>query len=113
MPEREAANRLFRHARREAIVIVVAWFLTILWTLGYCYLRGYDHAPDSWLVRWGLATPRAAEEMQQWAGFPDWVLNGVVLPWAGCTLFTLAFAAFGMADDDLGTETEQGGPRGH
>ena len=59
-------------------------------------------------MRWGLATPRTAEDLQQWAGFPDWVLSGILLPWAGCTLFTLAFAGFGMTDDDLGTETEEG-----
>jgi hypothetical protein len=113
MPPREAANRLYRHARREAIIVILVWLLTITWTLGYCYLRGYDHAPDSWPVRWGLALPRAADDLHQWAGFPDWILFGIILPWAGCTLFTLVFASFGMADDDLGIEMEEGGGHGH
>ncbi len=113
MSDRDAAARLFRHARREALVVLAVWALALAWTVGYCYLRGYEHPPDGWAVRQGLAVPRTAENFAHYGGIPDWVIFGIVVPWVACSLFTLAFCRFGMADDDLGAEADEGASHGH
>jgi hypothetical protein len=113
MPASPSAERLYRHACREARIVLLVWLLSLLWCVGYCYLFGYRHAPDSWPVKVGLA--RAAEPpadgpapLRTYLGFPDWVFFGILVPWVLCSLFTVAFAAWGMADDDLGQEQEEG-----
>ena len=108
MTDLEAQARLLPHARREALVVMIVWLLALAWTVGYCYLRGYQHPPDGWAVRAGLAAPRQAEDLGQVAGFPDWVFVGILLPWLVCTLFTIAFSLFGMRDDPLGGEAQEG-----
>ncbi|HZT78854.1 MAG TPA: hypothetical protein VFA26_01425 [Gemmataceae bacterium] len=101
---RRAAARLFRHARREAAVVLLVWAAALAWTVGYCYLRGYRHEPDSWPVRLGLAPAGEPPDLAAILGLPGWVFWGILLPWLVCTAFTFAFCLFGMTDDDLGTE---------
>jgi hypothetical protein len=109
MSDPETPRRLFRNARREALVVLAVWGLALLWVLGYCYLRGYQHAEDSLVVRLGLAEPRQPDEFEALAGFPEWVLFGIVLPWLACSAFTVWFGVFGMSDDDLGADKEEEG----
>ena len=78
----------------------------LVWTVGYCSLHGYQHPADSWLVRSGLAVDRTAEDLGTYAGIPDWVFIGIVLPWGICTLITIFMSLRGLADDDLGAEQE-------
>jgi hypothetical protein len=113
MPDRQSAARLFRHARREAVIVLVVWALALAWTVSYCYLRGYQHEEDSWVVRAGLAQPRTADNFHQVAGLPDWVVFGILLPWLGCVAFTVFFCQFLMTDDELGAEADEGGGHGH
>jgi hypothetical protein len=113
MSDRESATRLFRHARREAIVVIIVWALALTWTVGYCYLRGYQHDETSWVVQQGLAQPHTPDDFRQIAGLPEWVFFGILLPWLACTAFTIGFCLFGMTDDDLGREAEEGGRHGH
>ena len=113
MTDRQAAARLYRHARREALLVLAVWAASLLWTVGYCYLYGYEHPADSWVVQAGLARPPAPGEFRQFLGFPDWVLFGIIAPWLACTAFTMAFALFGMRDDDLGAEAGEGAGHGH
>jgi hypothetical protein len=112
MAEETPLARLYRHARREAAVVAVVWLLALTWTVGYCYLRGYQHPPDSWLVQSGLASADPGREFRQYAGLPEWVLFGILAPWLACTAFTVIFGLFIMKDDDLGTESEEA-DRGH
>jgi hypothetical protein len=111
MTDREPQARLIRHARREAAVVLVVWAAALSWAVGYCYLHGYKHDATSWVVRWGLAEVRTAEDLRLIAGFPDWVFAGIVVPWLLCTTFTIAFCFF-MTDDDLGPAKE-GAADGH
>ena len=111
MPDRQAAPTLERTARREARTVLIVWALALVWSVGYCYLRGYQHAPDAWVVQIGLAAPRTVADFEHIAGFPDWVFVGILIPWVLCTLFTFGFALYGMTDDDLGAEAEE--QRGH
>lgn len=113
MTAREAAARLYHHARAEAVFVVVVWALALLWTVGTCYLYGYQHDADSWVVRTGLARVRTPNEFSYYAGFPDWVLLGIIAPWLACTAITVFFCLFGMKDDDLGTEAEEKTDVGH
>ena len=62
-------------ARREAIQILAAWFVCLVWTIGYCALAGYGEGPVT-LV----------------AGLPRWALVGVILPWVAATAFSVWFA---------------------
>ena len=113
MPDPQGADGVYRHARREATIVLIVWALALVWSVGYCYLNGYQHEPDALVVKWGLATSRTAEDLTHIAGIPDWVCIGIILPWIFCTLFTFGFALFGMSDDDLGSEAEEGAPHGH
>lgn len=107
MQDPQAANRLFRNARREMILVLAVTVLALLWTVGYCFLFGYQHDETSWLVERGWASPRSAENFQQISGLPDWVFVGILLPWLLCTVFTIG-VCLGLKDDDLGTEAEEG-----
>jgi hypothetical protein len=112
MSHPDPAARLFQHARREALIVLAVWAVALAWTVGWCYLRGYEHAAESWPVRAGLAEVRTAADVRLTAGFPDWVFYGIVLPWFACTAFTVGFCLFVMTDDDLGTEAGEGGGHG-
>jgi hypothetical protein len=107
MHDPDDGTRLFRNARREAILVLIVWALALTWTVGYCYLHGYQHDPESWVVRNGWATLRTKDNFQHFWGLPDWVFIGILLPWLICSAFTVGFC-LGMKDDDLGLEAEEG-----
>ncbi len=118
MHDPEAPRRLYHNARREAVIVGVVWLLALVWSVGYCYLFGYQHAADSWVVQAGLASVRGPGDLQLIAGMPDWVVVGILVPWILCTLFTIVFCQFIMTDDDLGIEAKEGngaeeGSHGH
>jgi hypothetical protein len=101
----DAAARTLRNARREAIFVLFIWFLALIWTVGYCYLFGYRHTSDSWLVRNGILAP-SPDRLPLQFGLPAWVLWGIVAPAGSCTIITLLLGLFGMKDDALGEEQE-------
>lgn len=79
----------YRHACREALLILAIWLAAMVYILTYCYLFG--HPPDNGQVVliWGM---------------PSWVFWGVVVPWGVSNLITV-WVCFGfMADDDLGAD---------
>jgi hypothetical protein len=112
MPDHDPADRLYHNARREAVLVLIIWALALTWTVGYCYLHGYRHAADSWVVRAGLAEPEVDAALV--AGMPAWVFHGIVVPWLVCLGLTFLFGQY-MADDDLGAEAEgeEAGHAGH
>ncbi len=86
-------QRLLQNARREGLVILVAWAVALVWSVAGSCLLGYRRAPgDITLV----------------LGMPDWVFWCIVLPWAACVLFSVWFCFFYMADDDLGEDPDEG-----
>jgi hypothetical protein len=111
----EAAHRLFRNARREALVVAVVWAIMLVWTVGYCYLFGYQHDEKSLAVQLGLTQPNLQRTPDIVLGFPDWIFFGIIVPWVISTIFTIWFGIKGMADDDLGVEAadEAEGHHGH
>ncbi len=72
----------FLHARREALHILLAWGICMVWTVGYCALFAYESGEMSLL--WGM---------------PRWVVFGIVVPWVIATLYSLWFALFYMKED--------------
>ncbi|MBL8799146.1 MAG: hypothetical protein JNM56_34995 [Planctomycetia bacterium] len=107
MSDPEAARTLLRNARREAVLTLIVWAAALCWTVGYCYLFGYRHTDDSWLVQQGWIGARTDADFAQIAGLPDWVLFGILLPWLLCSTWTFCFGLFIMRDDDLGVEAEE------
>jgi hypothetical protein len=94
-PETKAQNQedpLLRSARREACVTIVIWLLAMSYTVGYC---------------WRFAYGRPVEQMQFYGGIPDWVLWGIVAPWAVCILVSWWFAYGFMTDESLGVERDE------
>jgi len=94
----------YRHALREARIVLCVWFLALVWTVGYCYLHGYRHDADCWLVQNGIAETVPAALSQTRFGMPMWVCWGIFAPAVCCTVFTFLFGLFGMPDDPLGVE---------
>lgn len=84
----------YRNARREAIVILCAWLASTLYCCAYAYLFGYDRA----------GRPLGVGDIRPVLGIPSWVFWGVMVPWLACSAFTVWFAGFRMADDDLGAD---------
>ena len=103
MSDRRAAARLYRNARREGLVVAVVWALALVWTVGYCYLNGYQTEPP----------PPVRAEVKQVLGFPHWIFFGIMVPWVLCTAFTIWFGLFGMSDDELGADRDEGEGHGH
>ena len=84
-------QQLLRHARREGLVILSAWAVALLWSVGVSYLFGYG---------------RDARAIDLVLGMPDWVFWGIAFPWGLCLLFSVWFCFVYMADDDLGQDRE-------
>lgn len=83
-----------RNARREGWVIFAAWAIATTYCSGYYYFFG--------LIREGR--PLGRGDVQPIMGVPSWFFFGVLLPWAACGIFTLVFAGFVMAEDELGAD---------
>lgn len=111
--DRHTLASVFAHARREACFVVCVWLLALVWTVGYSYLRGYEHPPESWLVRAGLARAEAEPPHEGLWGVPRWVCVGILLPWAACTVATIWFCLGVMQDDPLGTDLDEEPADGH
>lgn len=83
-----------RHARREAIVILIAWAAATVYCCLYSYLFGY--------IRPGHE--KTAADLTFVLGVPAWFFWGVLVPWGVCFVFIVGFAGFAMAEDDLGAD---------
>jgi uncharacterized membrane protein YhdT len=76
-------------SRREAAFALGLWTLALAYTVGYCYLFGYNRSP---------------EDLRFILGIPDWVLWGILAPWLACTLISSLFARYMMQDAHLEEE---------
>lgn len=83
---------LLHSARREALVVLGVWLAACVYTIGYCYVRGYGRDPET---------------LSLVLGFPDWVFWGIVIPWGASTAVSIWFAMSFMSDEDLGPEPEE------
>ena len=81
---------LVRSARREAVLSLLVWLASLVYTVGYCALYAYDADRPLTFV-WGV---------------PDWVAYGIVAPWATAIVVSSLFAWFVMRDEPLGVEED-------
>lgn len=86
LPDDSHLDLTFLHARREAIIIFLAWCVAMVWSVSVCYWLGYG----------GGAIP-----LQTIWGVPSWVFWGIALPWVVAVVFSLWFCFGFMVDDDL------------
>lgn len=87
-------DSVFLHARRETIVLLIAFFVFLVWTIGVSYSMGYGQTE--------------AETRRTVLGIPAWAFWGVVVPWLAADIFTFWFCLFYMEDDPLGEELDEG-----
>ena len=86
---------MFLRARREAAIVLVAFVLWLVWTVGVSWRLGYHWKPG---------------EVEMFFGFPSWVFWGVLVPWISATLFSVIFALRFIRDDDLGETADTNEP---
>lgn len=89
-PNRPSLDPVFVHGRREAIVILAAFLVLLVWSVGCCYMLGYSEPSEM------------AGSVSMVLGIPSWVFWGVAVPWIAADLFTIWFCFWYMSDDDLG-----------
>ena len=87
---------LVTSARREAVATVVLWATALAYSVGYCYLHGYNRPLDPSL-----------SEMKFYFGWPDWVFWGIVVPWVTCVTLSAIVSQFLMRDEDLGIDPDE------
>jgi tellurite resistance protein TehA-like permease len=111
-------------SRREAFMILGLWAACFVYTATYCYLFGYSsHEPLKASVSTGPDIAVVVGPLESFnrdpasitypfdLGIPDWVLWGIVTPWAICIVLSLIFCLFIYTDEDLGVELEAGKPQ--
>ncbi len=91
-PDTSSLDPTFVNARREAWLILCAWVVCLIWTVGYSAVAGYGVLP---------------EEVSIILGMPSWVFWGVLVPWVAATLFSVWFSLAYIADDDLGESDDE------
>ena len=94
--KRDRLSPVVVHARREALVILMAFVVCLIWSISCCYLLGYTGPEDGPVARV--------------LGMPSWVFWGVLVPWIAADVFALWFCFFFMADDPLGEAEDETGP---
>jgi len=83
---------VFLNSRREAIVTLAIWALSLAWVVPYCYFTGYVQDGNEF----------KPEQLQTVLGMPSWAFWGIAVPWVVANIVTAWFAFVYMADDDLG-----------
>ncbi|NQT17121.1 MAG: DUF997 family protein [Planctomycetes bacterium] len=91
--ERDRLDPVVRHARREAVVILVAFGVCLVWSVTSCYLAGYGAPGET--------------ELSTVLGMPSWVFWGVLVPWLAADVFGFWFCFFYMVDDPLGESDDE------
>jgi hypothetical protein len=85
---------VLRHARAEALAILLIWLAATVYCCVVCGRMGYSQ-PDRTLT---------AVDIRPILGIPRWFFLGVVVPWLVSGAIGVAFALGVMRDDDLGPD---------
>ncbi len=83
---------VYVHARREALVVFLAWLVAGIVTISVSVWLGYDVDP---------------EEVTLILGIPSWVVLGVIVPWMLAVAFGAWFSLRYIVEDDLGSDPEE------
>lgn len=90
--EKEEFDPLFINSKREAWWILAAWGVSLVWTVGYCAVFGYEID---------------VSQLTLVLGMPSWVFWGVFVPWMTATAFSVWFGLVYMRDDDVQSHSVQ------
>ena len=85
-------NPVLKGSRREAFIVGCMWLAIMLYSVLFCYFRGY---------KTDLA------QLKLILGFPDWVFWGIVVPWVACVVLSILFGSFFMKDEPLGDDLSE------
>ena len=85
---------VYRHALREAFVILALWGTSFAWTVPYCYTHGYTREDGT---------------VETVLGIPAWVWWGVALPWIVMGVIAILLCLVFIQDDDLGHTADEEG----
>jgi hypothetical protein len=99
-------DEVYLQSRREAIYILLIWFVSMVWSVGYCYWKGYsDHRPQDESITAYLPDMSGLDRSKEtlttpfgW-GIPDWCFWGVAVPWAVCAVIGTWFSLVYMPDN--------------
>ncbi len=108
--KRDQLDPVVVHARREAVAILLAFVVCLIWSISCCYLLGYP-GPDD-LPSDGTASLAAGDAVAKVLGMPSWVFWGVLVPWIAADVFAVWFCFCFMADDPLGEAEDEKGTDG-
>jgi hypothetical protein len=93
--KQDSNTSLVTNSLREAKWIMVIWFLSSVWTIGYCSLYGFQSIDPA--------------HLSMILGMPSWVFWGVAVPWLVTTLASIGFAMGLIREDDLdGSSSDSG-----
>jgi len=81
-----ADDPVYRNALRESLVALGAWAVCACYTLTYCSFEAYGVEGELVKVIWGI---------------PEWILVGILLPWALAIGFAWWYCFRCIQDDDL------------
>jgi len=95
-PRRDRLDPVVLDTRREALLILGAFAVCLVWSVSWCYVAGYREP--------GAGPPSTV------LGMPSWVFWGVLVPWLAADAFSVWFCFFGMADDPLGEAEDEAVP---
>ena len=87
MTRRPVEDPVFRHAKREAWIILGAWIAATTYCYAYSYIYGY--------IRPGRSL--TMDDVRPILGVPSWFFIGVLVPWGVCLIFTVWFAGWSCA----------------
>ncbi len=104
---------IYRASFRDAVVILIAWFCCLVWSVSYCYINGYlRHEQESADISSLLPEmeqydrdPRSLE-MPFELGIPDWAFWGIAVPWGLCLIFSAWLSFVLMNDPNAPSEPE-------
>lgn len=82
-------------SRREAIWTTLLWAAALAYSVGYCYMHGYNRPLD-----------RELTGMKFYFGWPDWIFFGIVVPWLVCVVISTLFAFLYMRDGKLADDLD-------
>ena len=85
---------VFLHARREALAILAAFVLAMVWAITWCIVDGY-YAPGE-----------PVGEIPLILGIPRWTFWGILVPWLVADAFSVWFCFFYFVEDNLGAAHE-------
>ena len=90
-PKEPPDDPVYLNARKEGLVAFFAWVVAGIYTICFCYFRGYDLDADQVTTVFGI---------------PSWVIWGIFVPWIAAIAFGIWFSMFFIKDEDLGSSPE-------